>query len=125
MEEPSDDNKARLWQGREPLLAAVALVLLMGGCFLVLRPFLSALMWAIILSYALFPLQKLFTRWFRGARTLAACVVALTVAVMFTGPVVLIGMSLADDGKALANAARDWFLQAPEEALEHISYKQL
>lgn len=111
----SKNNKG-LWQGREPLLGGIALFLLLAGCFLVLRPFMTALMWAMILSYTLFPLQRLFTRWFRGARTLAACVVALTVAVVFAGPIVLVGMSLADDGKALANEARNWFLQAPETA---------
>ena len=86
MEDQEQSSKTRLWHGREPLLAGIALLLLMAGCFLVLRPFLSALVWAMILSYTLFPLQKLFTRWFRGAKTLAACLVALTVAVMFAGP---------------------------------------
>jgi predicted PurR-regulated permease PerM len=116
MDKPQTSNASGLWQGREPLLAGAALLLLMGGCFLVLKPFMSALIWAMVLSYTLFPLQKMFTRWFRGARTLAACVVALTVAVVCAGPIVLIGMSLAEDGKALANAAREWFMEAPEEA---------
>lgn len=110
------DKQPGPWPGREPLLAGIALFLLLAGCFLVLKPFMTALMWAVILSYTLFPMQRLFTRWFRGARTLAACVVALTVAVMFAGPVVLIAMSLADDGKELAGATRDWFLNAPEQA---------
>ncbi|HSP41265.1 MAG TPA: hypothetical protein VLO11_00200, partial [Luteolibacter sp.] len=99
----------------EPLLGWVALLLLLVGCFFVLRPFMTALMWAIILTYSLYPLQRLFTRWFRGSRTLAACLVTLTVAVFFAGPVVLIGVSLAQDGKELAVATRDWFMAAPEE----------
>ncbi len=99
----------------EPLLGWAALLLLLIGCFFVLRPFMTALMWAIILTYSLYPLQRLFTRWFRGSRTLAACLVTLTVAVVFAGPVVLIGVSLAQDGKDLAVATRDWFMAAPEE----------
>ena len=99
----------------EPLLGWAALLLLLVGCFFVLRPFMTALMWAIILTYSLYPLQRLFTRWFRGSRTLAACLVTLTVAVVFTGPVVLIGVSLVQDGKDLAAATRDWFMSAPEE----------
>jgi predicted PurR-regulated permease PerM len=99
----------------EPFLGWAALLLLLGGCFFVLRPFMTALMWAIILAYSLYPLQKVFTRWFRGSRTLAACLVTLTMAVVFTGPVVLIGVSLAQDGKDLAKATRDWFMSAPEE----------
>jgi predicted PurR-regulated permease PerM len=91
------------------------LLLLLAGCFFVLQPFLTALTWAVILTYALYPLQRLFTRWFRGSRTLAACFVTLTMAVLFTGPVVLIGVSLAQDGKDLALTTRHWFMSAPEE----------
>ncbi len=104
----------KFWR-TEPLLGGLALMLLLGGCFLVLRPFLTALMWAIILAYSLHPLQRRFTRWFRGSRTLAACLVTLTVALVFSGPVVLIGVSLAQDGKDLALATRNWFMAAPEQ----------
>ena len=108
------DGTRKFWK-TEPLLGGVALLLLLTGCFFVLRPFLSALMWAIILAYSLHPLQRLFTRWFRGSRTLAACLVTLTVAVVFAGPVVLIGVSIAQDGKDLAVATRNWFMAAPEQ----------
>lgn len=107
-------EKKTFWKS-EPVLGAVALFLLLGGCFLVVRPFLTALMWAIILSYSLHPLQRLFTRWFRGARTLAACLVTLTVTMVIVGPVVLIGVSLAQDGKDLASATRDWFMATPDQ----------
>jgi predicted PurR-regulated permease PerM len=99
----------------QPLLGWAALLLLLVGSFFVLRPFITALMWAIILTYSLHPLQRVFTRWFRGSRTLAACLVTLTVTVVFTGPVVLIGVSLAQDGKDLAMATRNWFMAAPEQ----------
>ena len=100
----------------EPLLGGGALFLLLLGCFFVLRPFMTALMWAIILAYSLHPLQRTFTRWFRGSRTLAACFVTLTLTVVLAGPIVLIGLSLAQDGKDLANATRKWFMAAPEQA---------
>lgn len=107
-----EDNKT--WRN-QPLLAGLALLLLLGGCFLVLKPFVTALMWAIILSYSLHPMQRMFTRWFRGGRTLAACLVTLTVIVVIAGPVVLIGVSLAQDGKDLAGATRDWFMEIPDQ----------
>jgi predicted PurR-regulated permease PerM len=100
----------------QPMLAWLALLLLLVGSFFVLKPFLTALTWAIILTYSLHPLQRLFTRWFRGSRTLAACLVTLTVTVVLTGPVVLIGVSIAQDGKDLAAATRNWFMAAPEQA---------
>jgi predicted PurR-regulated permease PerM len=110
-----EEEATRKFWKTEPLLGGVALLLLLAGCFFVLRPFMSALMWAIILTYSLYPMQRLFTRWFRGSRTLAACLVTLTVAVVFAGPVVLIGVSLAQDGKDLAAATRNWFMAAPEQ----------
>jgi predicted PurR-regulated permease PerM len=100
----------------EPLLGGFALLLLLIGCFFVLKPFMAALMWAIILAYSLHPLQRRFTRWFRGSRTLAACFVTLTLTVVLAGPIVLIGFSIAQDGKDLAEATRKWFLAAPEKA---------
>ena len=107
-------GKRRFWK-TEPLLGGLALLVLLAGCFLVLRPFFSALMWAIILAYTLYPLQKRFTRWFRGSRTWAACFVSLTLVVVFAGPVVLIGVSLAQDGRDLGLATRNWFMSAPDE----------
>ena len=100
----------------EPLLAGLALLLLLVGCFFVLRPFMTALMWAMILAYSLHPLQRSFTRWFRGSRTLAACFVTLTMTIVLAGPIVLIGFSIAQDGKDLAQATRNWFMAAPEQA---------
>jgi predicted PurR-regulated permease PerM len=106
-------EKNRFWK-TEPLLGGLALLLLLTGCFFVLRHFLTALVWAIILTYSLYPMQRLFTRWFGGMRTLAACLVTLTVAVLLAGPVILIGVSLAEDGRVLAVATRKWVMDLPD-----------
>jgi predicted PurR-regulated permease PerM len=100
----------------EPLLGGLALLLLLFGCFFILKPFMTALMWAMILAYALHPLQNKFTRWFRGSRTLAACFVTLTMTIVLAGPITLIGLSIAQDGKDLAEATKKWFMAAPEQA---------
>ena len=100
----------------EPMLGGLALLLLLVACVSVLRPFMTALLWATILTYSLYPLQRVFTRWFRGSRTLAACFVTLTVAVLLGGPIFLIGFSIAQDGKDLAEATRKWFMAAPDQA---------
>jgi predicted PurR-regulated permease PerM len=103
-----------LHQRTELFLGTVALLLLIGGCVLVLRPFLSSLIWAIILAYSLFPLQRRFTGWLRGSRTLAACLVTLTITIILAGPIVLIGFTLAKDARALGIATREWVLSTPE-----------
>ncbi len=100
----------------EPLLGGVALLMLLVGCVVVLQPFLSALMWAMVLAFSLYPMQRRFTRWFRGSRTLAACLVTLTLTVLLAGPVVWIGFGLAEDGKELTAATRKWFLSMPDDA---------
>ncbi|MEO0017298.1 MAG: hypothetical protein RLZZ522_581 [Verrucomicrobiota bacterium] len=102
-------------------MGGVALLLLLVGCVVVLKPFMSALMWAGVLSFSLYPLQRVFTRWFRGGRTLAACLVTLTVALVLVGPVIWIGFTLAEDGKQLANATRRWFLEMPDAAPSWVS----
>lgn len=100
----------------EPVLGGLALLLLFTGCFFVLRPFMTALMWATILAYALHPLQRMFTRWFRGSRTLAACLVTLTLTVVLAGPIALVSISIAEDGKNLVAATRKWITSAPQQA---------
>lgn len=97
-------------------MGGVALLLLLVGCVVVLRPFLSALMWATVLAFSLYPMQRRFTLWFRGSRTLAACLVTLTLTVLLAGPVVWIGFGLAENGKELTAATRKWFLSMPDEA---------
>lgn len=109
-----DTEKKRRWTA-EPMLGGLALILLLAGCIFVLHPFMTALMWAIILTYSLYPMQRMFTRWFRGSRTLAACFVTLTVTILLAGPVVLIGMSIVKDGQDLAKATREWFMTVPDQ----------
>lgn len=114
----SDEEARRGGRRIEPLLGTVGLMLLLFGCFFVLRPFLSALMWAIVLAYSLWPLQQRFTKWFRGSRIFAAIFVTLTLTLVTVGPFVLIGFSIADDAKALGTATRKWFESAPDEPPE-------
>jgi predicted PurR-regulated permease PerM len=105
----------------EPLLGGLALLLLLAGCFYVLKPFFSAILWAIILTFSLHPLQKKFSQWFRGSKTLAACLVTLMVLLVIAGPFVVVGISVAKDGKELAIATKDWFLSIPDTPPKWIS----
>jgi predicted PurR-regulated permease PerM len=42
----------------EYLVSAIVLLILIVGCFFVLRPFMSALLWAIILYFSTWPVFK-------------------------------------------------------------------
>jgi predicted PurR-regulated permease PerM len=83
---------------------------------------MTALMWAIILAYSLHPLQRSFTRWFRGSRTLAACFVTLTLTIILAGPIVLIGFSIVQDGRDLTEATKKWLMAAPEKAPDWVAH---
>jgi predicted PurR-regulated permease PerM len=83
-------------QRLEQLLGMTALLLLLIGGFYILKPFMTAIMWSVILGFSLWPAQRLLSRWFGGRRNLAAIFVAITVSLLLVGPVVLMCKGLAD-----------------------------
>lgn len=110
-----NNGKGGMGRPVEPLLGMIALFLLLMGCFVVMRPFLTALIWSAVLAFSLWPIQAKFTRWFGGRPTLAAILVTLMLTLVLVGPFVLIGMSLADDARALGAATLKWVGSDPGE----------
>lgn len=108
----------------EQLLGMGALLLLLIGGFTILKPFMTAIMWSVILGFSLWPAQRLLTKWFRGRKTLAAVVVAISVATLLVGPIVLLGVGLADDATVLGTTTKKWIessaSQPPSLSLIHI-----
>lgn len=100
----------------EQILGLVVLFLLLIGCFIVLEPFISALLWAAILSYSLWPVQRWLLNRLHGRRTLAALITTGAIAILLIGPFVLMGFSVADDARALGTAARKWMAAGPPHA---------
>jgi len=87
------------------ILTVLALALVGVGCLLVLRPFLSAMLWAAILASTSWPGLLWLDRILGGRRTLAASVMTLLVTLVVLGPVVAATMGLADDVAELSRAA--------------------
>jgi len=50
----------------------VILLILLAGCLLVLRPFISALLWAVVLCSSSWPVYRRLLGWLGNRRTLAA-----------------------------------------------------
>ncbi len=88
-------------------LTTVALVAV--GCVFVLQPFLSSLMWAVIVCYASWPVFALLEKRLAGRRTLAASLMTIAVGLVLVLPFVVVGISLADSVTASAKAVREWF----------------
>lgn len=107
----------------ERKLGWVTLALLAGGCLLVMRPFLSALLWAGILSYSIWPLYGRLVGWLGGRQTLAALLVALGMMGVVLLPVVLVGATLRGNVKDLTAATQRWLddgLPAPPAWLARV-----
>ena len=88
-------------------LTTVALVAI--GCIVVVQPFLSSLLWAVILCYASWPLYVLLERRLKGRRTLAATFMTIGVGLVLVLPFVVVGLSLADSVTQVVTVVREWF----------------
>ena len=92
----------------ELLFAAAAVSFLVVGCFLVLRPFLSALMWAVILCYASWPFYRWLERKLGGRRSLTAILMTCGVAAILVLPFVIVGFTLAENVSDWVTAVKEW-----------------
>jgi predicted PurR-regulated permease PerM len=97
----------------ERTLGISILILLLGGCLLVLRPFVSALLWAVVLSYSLWPLFRRLVNLLRGKRTLASALMACALVAVVLLPFVVVGLTLADNVEQLKGAIDRWVNEGP------------
>ncbi len=75
-------------------LALIGAIIL--GCGFVLRPFVSAILWAAILCFATWPLHEVFLRRLHGRRTLAAALMTAVLSLVLIIPFVVVGMTFTD-----------------------------
>src|SRR5689334_25014492 len=95
----------------DQMLTVLLLAILIGGCFLVLRPFLSALLWAVVLCVTTWPLYWQLRSLFLGRDNFAAGLMALLIAAVFLAPFVIVGFTLADNSVRMAEFARMFIQQ--------------
>ncbi|MBI3148768.1 MAG: AI-2E family transporter [Betaproteobacteria bacterium] len=84
-------------RGYQIALSATALALLVGGCFLVLQPFLIATLWAMILVYTTWPIRNRVRAWARGSTSAAALLMTLAITLVLLAPLVVAVITMADD----------------------------
>lgn len=97
----------------DQLLVFSALALVVIGCVLVLKPFLSALLWAVILTFSSWPAYRRLLDWVGGRRSLAALLMTLGITAILLVPSVVIVLTLAEDVKELGSTMVSWFQQGP------------
>ena len=100
-------TQIELWIG------GTAVVLLGLGCLLVLRPFVSAALWALILCFTTWPLFLKLEAILDGRRTLSALTATLFLAAVVVVPVAILGVTLADNVSALISAGKKLIHEGP------------
>ena len=96
-------------QGRFDLIFRVAgATLVVVGIYLVLRPFLSALLVAGVLAIATWPMYERLRSRLRGRSTWSALVMLLLILVVVIVPIALLAEAAGDQLPALAASIRSW-----------------
>ncbi len=94
-------------------IGLVVMILLILGCGLVLRPFVSALLWAAVLCCAGWPLYNRLLRLVKNRRSLAASILMIGMILLLLLPFVIVGTTLADNVQALTGAVKGWLAEGP------------
>lgn len=97
----------------EQNLSRAILLLLFLGCLLVLWPFVTALLWASVLAFALWPLCRRLLRLLGGRRTLAAFLLCLAMILAVLLPFGIVTARLADNVTELKAATQRWLEAGP------------
>jgi predicted PurR-regulated permease PerM len=113
-------------QKRIEQIAGIALIgSIVIGCGFVLRPFLSAILWAAILCFATWPLHELFLRWLPGRRNLTAGLMTAVLSLVLIIPFVIVGVTFTDsvrEGMAWLDIQKEEGLIPPPAWVERIPW---
>lgn len=84
-----------------------AIVLLLVGCYLVVRPFLTAFLWGLILSLSTRGLYERLRRLVGGRKRLAAALAGLTIAAVLFVPITAFAAKLAGGTPSVVDRVRE------------------
>lgn len=84
--EKTDTDQSYLKKAVEITIRISLLAALLGWCFLILRPFISLLLWGIIIAVAIHPLFKWLRTKLRGRGKLAALILTLLLLLVLLSP---------------------------------------
>jgi predicted PurR-regulated permease PerM len=96
-------------------LTLVVLAILIVGCFLVLQPFLTAIVWAAILCVTMWPLFTRVSVWLGGSQSLAALAMVALIAVAMLAPFVIAGVTLAENADRVGATVRMAIARGPPD----------
>jgi len=97
----------------EQNLGAIVLCLLLLGCLIVLMPFVSALLWGVVLTISCWPAYLRVLKLTANRRTLASVLMMVGMILIILLPFAIVGLTLADSVTALTTAVRGWIEAGP------------
>jgi predicted PurR-regulated permease PerM len=95
------------------LIRAGLIVAMAALCYRVFSPFLTLMVWALILAVTVYPLQQMLARKMGGKQGLAATVVVIVGIVVIVTPTALLMNSLGDSVRALIHDVQNNTLTVP------------
>ncbi|MBC8486393.1 MAG: AI-2E family transporter [Bacteroidetes bacterium] len=81
----------------EAIIRIALIALLIGWCFIIIRPFIIVLAWGIIIAVAVFPLHKLLSERLSGRKKLAATIITLILLAVIIVPATILTESLVSN----------------------------
>jgi predicted PurR-regulated permease PerM len=100
----------------DQVLTLAVLAMLIIGCYFVLQPFLTALVWAAILCTTTWPLYLRLHARLGGRDALAALAMVLVLALLMLAPFIVVGATIADNAERVANWGRHLLETGPPDA---------
>lgn len=91
----------------------LALSLLLVWCFRILEPFISLLVWAMVLAIALYPLHNMLVKKLRGRNSWSATIITILMVLLIIGPSVWLLMASVNELKELGQAYRAGEISIP------------
>ena len=96
-------------------LTLAVLTMLIVGCFFVLQPFITALVWAAILCTTTWPLYWRLTARLRDRSGLAALAMVVLLALLMLAPFIVVGATIADNAALMAKWGRGILESGPPD----------
>jgi predicted PurR-regulated permease PerM len=100
----------------ERTISGLALLLLVVGCLIVIFPFISALLWAVVLSFTTWSLYERMLGMMKGRKTWAALLMTLSITLVLLVPFAIVGYTLGDNAKDLSDRWHQWKESGPPDA---------
>jgi predicted PurR-regulated permease PerM len=97
----------------DTLIRAGLVLVLVLLCYQIFSPFLTLMVWALVLAVAIYPLHQRLARALGGKQGLAATLISLAGAVLIVAPSAVLLGSLADSVKDVVHGVQENTLQIP------------